>query len=117
MKEFCLENNIPLKKLSEKAQKKLMSYPFPGNVRELKSVIELAVTLSGDGEIGPSDLVLDQDEPLSVVNDHNLTLREIELKIIKATLQKHNNDVKLAAKELDIGVSTIYRLLKEEKDL
>ncbi|MBE0655428.1 MAG: sigma-54-dependent Fis family transcriptional regulator [Bacteroidales bacterium] len=117
MKEICIENNIPLKKLSEKAKRKLMSYPFPGNVRELKSVIELAVTLSGDGEIGPSDLVLDQDEPLSVVNDQNLTLREFELKIIKATLQKHNNDVKLAAKELDIGVSTIYRLLKEEKDL
>ncbi len=112
--KFCSENNISLKKLSEHAQKKLMSYPFPGNVRELKSVIELAVTLSGKDEIGPADLVLDPDEPLSVVHNDNVTLREYEMKIIKATLKRYNNDVKLAADKLDIGVSTIYRLLKSE---
>jgi transcriptional regulator with PAS, ATPase and Fis domain len=38
------------------------------------------------------------------------------MKIIKATLKKNNNDIKLTAAKLDIGVSTIYRLLKEEKD-
>jgi len=113
---FCNENNIPIKKLSAQSQKKLMNYHFPGNVRELKSVIELAVTLSEKDEIEPADLVLDQGDLLSVVSLDNLTLRDYQLKIIKATMKKHNNDIRLVAKILDIGISTIYRMLKEEKE-
>jgi DNA-binding NtrC family response regulator len=113
---FCNENNIPIKKLSAQSQKKLMNYHFPGNVRELKSVIELAVTLSEKDEIEPADLVLDQGDLLSVVSFDNLTLRDYQLKIIKATMKKHNNDIRLVAKILDIGISTIYRMLKEEKE-
>jgi two-component system, NtrC family, response regulator AtoC len=114
--KFCDENNIQLKKLSVQSQKKLMSYPFPGNVRELKSVIELAVTLSANDEIEPADLVVDRGDPLSDVTGDNLTLREYEIKIIKATLKKNNNDIRLVAEKLDIGISTIYRILKEEKE-
>ena len=114
--KFCEENNIMIKKLSVQSQKKLMSYQFPGNVRELKSVIELAVTLSGKDEIEPSDLVVDRGDPLSDVASDNLTLREYQVKIIKATLKKNNNDIRLAAEKLDIGISTIYRILKEEKE-
>ena len=114
--KFCEENNILSKKLSVQGQKKLMSYPFPGNVRELKSVIELAVTLSANDEIEPADLVVDRSDPLSDVASDNLTLREYQVKIIKATLKKNNNDIRLAAEKLDIGISTIYRILKEEKE-
>jgi len=114
--KFCSENNIQIKKLSADAQKKLMSYSFPGNVRELKSIIELAVTLSAKDEIEPSDIVIDSGDPLSVVVNDTLTLKEYQEKIIKATLKKYNNDIKLAAAKLDIGVSSIYRLLKEEKE-
>jgi len=45
-----------------------------------------------------------------------LTLREYQVKIIKATLKKSNNDIKQVADKLDIGISTIYRILKEEKE-
>jgi two-component system, NtrC family, response regulator AtoC len=114
--KFCEENNIPVKKLSVQSQKKLMGYPFPGNVRELKSVVELAVTLSEKDVIEPVDLVIDRGDPLSGVTDDNLTLREYQVKIIKATLKKNNDDIKLAADKLDIGISTIYRILKEEKE-
>ena len=114
--KFCEENNISLKKLSVQSQKKLMNYPFPGNVRELKSIIELAVTLSVKDEIEPDDLVVDRGDPLSIVATDSLTLREYEIKIIKATLKKNNNDIRLAAEKLDIGISTIYRILKEEKE-
>jgi two-component system response regulator AtoC len=114
--KFSEENNISLKKLSVQSQKKLMNYPFPGNVRELKSIIELAVTLSVKDEIEPDDLVVDRGDPLSIVATDSLTLREYEIKIIKATLKKNNNDIRLAAEKLDIGISTIYRILKEEKE-
>ena len=112
---FCSENNIRLKKLSEKSQKKLLSYSFPGNIRELKSVIELAVTLSDEGEIEPADIILDAGETISYQSEDELTLREYELKIIKATLNKYNMDIRIAASKLDIGASTIYRILKDEK--
>jgi len=108
--QFCTENEIPIKKFSSQAQKKLMLHSFPGNIRELKSVIELAVTLSSNDEIEAADLVLDPGDPLSIVSSDDLTLQEYEMKIIKATLKRHDNDVKMTAKKLDIGVSTIYRL-------
>ena len=114
--KFCEENNISLKKLSVQSQKKLMNYPFPGNVRELKSIVELAVTLSVNDEIEPDDLIVDRGDPLSSVVTDSLTLREYEIKIIKATLKKNNNDIRLAAEKLNIGISTIYRILKEEKE-
>jgi DNA-binding NtrC family response regulator len=115
IESFCMENNIPLKRLTAEAQKILMNYSFPGNVRELKSLVELAVTLSVKEEIEASDFVLDPGEPFSAVSGDNLTLREYEMKILKATLKKFNNDINLTARKLDIGVSTIYRLLKEKK--
>jgi two-component system response regulator AtoC len=113
---FCNENNIQQKKLSGPSQTKLMSYHFPGNVRELKSVIELAVTMSENDEIGPVDLVIGNDDPLTSLDNEELTLREYEMRIIKATLRKNNNDIKLTAQKLDIGISTIYRMLKGEKN-
>jgi DNA-binding NtrC family response regulator len=116
IENFCIENNMSLRKMTTQSQGKLMNYSFPGNVRELKSVVELAVTLSSSDEIEPVDLVLDRGDPLSVVENRDLTLKEYEMKIIKATLMMYGNDIKLAARKLDIGVSTIYRILKEEKE-
>lgn len=115
IKHFCIENNIAPKKLSPQVQKKLMTYGYPGNIRELKSIIDLAVTLSGHNEIEPRDVVLDLDETLTLTVDNEMTLREHEIRIIKTTLIKHNNDLRLTAEKLGIGVSTIYRLLKKEK--
>lgn len=112
---FCKENNISPKKLSEKSQKKLLSYSYPGNIRELKSVIDLAVTLSDEREIEPADIILEAGEAVSYSPEGELTLKEYEMKIIKATLKKHNMDIKIAAGKLGIGISTIYRILKDEK--
>jgi transcriptional regulator with PAS, ATPase and Fis domain len=43
-------------------------------------------------------------------------MHEYEMKILRATLRKNNDDINLTAKKLDIGVSTIYRMLKQEKE-
>jgi two-component system response regulator AtoC len=116
MEDFCRENNIPLKRLTSEAQKKLMNYAFPGNVRELKSLVELAVTLSVKSEIEAGDFAIDPGESLSSLPVDDLTMHEYEMKILRATLRKNNNDINLTAKKLDIGVSTIYRMLKQEKE-
>ena len=116
MENFCQENSIPLKRFSPNAQKKLLDYPFPGNVRELKSIVELAVTLSVKEVIEPDDFAVESDEPSHTITGEELTLRDYEMKILKATLKKYNNDINFTARKLDIGVSTIYRMLKQEKE-
>jgi two-component system, NtrC family, response regulator AtoC len=116
MENFCRENSIPLKRFSPDAQKKLLDYAFPGNVRELKSLVELAVTLSVNDVIGADDFAIESDDPLNTITGEELTMRDYEMKILKTTLKKYNNDINLTAGKLDIGVSTIYRMLKEEKE-
>ncbi len=113
---FSRENHLPAKKLSEKAQHKLLKHTFPGNIRELKSIMELALTLSDHEDIEPVDLIYDTDSSVTDdASDNELTLRDYELKIIKSYLNKYNNDIRLVSEKLDIGVSTIYRLMKEMK--
>lgn len=115
IREYSIENEMEEKKLSLPAQKKLLSYPFPGNIRELKSVAELAVTLSDGAEIQPEELVFGTDDPLPEILAEELTLREFDLRIVNAYLEKYNNNIKLVAEKLDIGVATIYRMLKTQK--
>jgi len=45
-----------------------------------------------------------------------MTMRQHEMRIIRSVLKKYNNDISLTAKKLDIGVSTIYRMLKNERE-
>ncbi|MGW8316006.1 MAG: hypothetical protein ACWGNV_10425, partial [Bacteroidales bacterium] len=116
VRSFCRENNLAVKKLTPAAMQKLRQYPFPGNVRELKSVMELAVTLSGGDQIEPEDIVFGEEEIIEVSQTEALTLREYERRIVFSYLEKYNHDVKLVAKKLDIGPATIYRMLKEEKE-
>jgi len=112
---FCTENKLPLKKLAPSALQKLRQYPFPGNIRELKSVIELAVTLSDGDQMEEEDIVFGDGEIIDISNFEELTLREYDRRIVSTYLDKYNNDVKLVAKKLDIGAATIYRMLKEQK--
>ena len=116
MENFCRENSIPLKRFSPDAQKKLLDYAFPGNVRELKSLVELAVTLSVKEVLEADDFAVESDETAHAITGEELTMRDYEIKILKATLKKYNDDINLTARKLDIGVSTIYRLIKENKE-
>lgn len=115
IKTFCAENKFSLKKLSKAAIDKLLSYSFPGNIRELKSVIELAITVTDGNEINDADIILGNEALLPENIDTDLTLREYNIRIVKNYLQKYGNDTKKVADKLDIGVATIYRMLKEDK--
>lgn len=112
---FSSENELGNKKLTPAAQKKLMSYQFPGNVRELRSVVELAVALSNAETIDAADIHFGTDDPLPEVVSEDLTLREYNLRILKAFLEKFDHNHQRVADKLDISLSTIYRMLKEEK--
>jgi two-component system, NtrC family, response regulator AtoC len=112
---FARENGMRSKKINDQAMSKLLNHTYPGNIRELKSVIELAVTLSDHEEIQPSDLVFDTYKQSMEVSEKELSMHDYELKILTSYLNRYNNDIKLVAEKLEIGVSTIYRMLKEIK--
>jgi two-component system response regulator AtoC len=114
---FCKENQMPEKTISGEAQKKLLSYTYPGNIRELKAVIELAAVMSSTEEIKPEDIIFgtNQHEPFVPDTEEQLTLREYNLRILDIYLQKYDHNINLVAEKLDISTSTIYRMLKEKE--
>ena len=116
LRQFCEENNMPPFTLSNAAQQKLLKYHFPGNVRELKSIIELAAVMAEGEQIEEEDLnynSINREENFVL---EELTLKEYVFKIIRHFLNKYDDNVLQVAKKLDIGKSTIYRYLKEMEE-
>lgn len=113
---FCTENGLATKKLSDEAKFHLLNYPWPGNIRELKSVIELAIVMADENEIQPSDLTLKLSDSMPVNIEKNKTMREYSIEIVNHYMDKFNNNTKQVAETLDIGQTTVYRLLKEDKN-
>lgn len=114
--KFCRENAMEKKRMAEDAQKKLLGHSFPGNIRELKSIIDLAAVMSDSPEIKADDITLASHSfSQENVNNDQLSLREHNFRIVSSYLKKYNNNIALTAEKLDISQSTIYRMLKEGK--
>jgi len=116
MDEFSKENDMPKRSLSQAAQEKLMSYDFPGNVRELKAMMELAVVMANKDVIEDVDISLNAAvRSANFLMDEEDTLQGYTKKIIKHYLEKNDNNIIEVAKKLDIGKSTIYRMIKNRE--
>ncbi len=113
--EFCKENELPAKTLSKPAIDKLLSYSFPGNIRELKSVIELAITLADNDEITNEHIVLENEALMPDITEQEMTLKEYNLRILKKYLDKYDNNPLVVAEKLGIGVATVYRMMKKTR--
>ncbi len=109
---FCKDNKLTRKSLSSEAQQKLLHYHFPGNVRELKSIMDLSVVMSDTELIEAQHIMLSGGGNPSQLLLKEISLREYERQIIQHYLDKYNKDVLLVAKKLDIGKSTIYRMIQ-----
>ena len=114
LNDFCKKNNLNRISLDTSAKEKLLSYNYPGNVRELKAIIELAAVMAEDDLIEEETIKFNSPKKVESFFNLELPLKEYNRKIIFHFLEKYNRDVLLVAKKLDIGKSTIYRLLKEE---
>ncbi|NPD46965.1 MULTISPECIES: sigma-54 dependent transcriptional regulator [unclassified Lentimicrobium] len=114
IKQFCKENEMPKKELTPKAIKKLNAYQFPGNVRELKAIIELALVLSTEDQITEEDISFNSSVGLDDLFNKKMTLKEYNTKIVEYYLEKNNDDIKVVAQKLDIGKSTIYRMMQNK---
>jgi transcriptional regulator with PAS, ATPase and Fis domain len=106
------------------AMQALQNYPWPGNIRELQNVIESVLATSDTGMLSLSAL---PENIRSVVILHKETdqpnhadvipLKKLEADVIKETIDKCNGNVTMAAKQLGINRSTIYRKLGMNKQL
>ena len=113
--EFCKENGLEPKSISEEARQMLFTYHFPGNIRELKAVMELACVMTNSDTIKPAHLNMRIEENLHQLLSSEKTLEQYNNEIIKYYLNKYNQNVRLVASKLEIGKSTIYRMLQKKE--
>jgi transcriptional regulator with PAS, ATPase and Fis domain len=93
----------------------LMEYDFPGNVRELENIIEQTFVLCRGEIIELHHLPLElRPASSSTKNDIGpMSLRAMEKHLIAGTLQRYAGNRKLAARDLGIDVSTLYRKIRD----
>jgi DNA-binding NtrC family response regulator len=100
--------------LASEAIDALQNYSWPGNLRELRNVLERAVLLAGSGIIHAHDLPLPAAvRSVAAGDDAALALEEVERRHIAAVLQRTNWHQGKAASLLGISAKTLYRKIRE----
>lgn len=108
------ENNLPNKLLTSEAWDKLMSWSWPGNIRELKNVIERSVLLSKSNDISVDEILLEgAEEKASVHFGPGMTVSQAEKLLILKTLEFTEQNRTKAAELLGISVRTLRNKLHE----
>ena len=114
---FAGEMGLATPVLSDAALEALMGYHFPGNVRELKHIIEGAIIESGGLEIHPKHLhFVQRTAPAEAAPSFEipLNLEQAEIFLIKRALERTDGNVSEAAKLLGTNRMRIYRKLSAE---
>lgn len=110
--DFARKNKLGAITISEDTKTKLLRYNFPGNIRELKAIIDLAVVMCENNEIKSGDITFNSIRREENFMVEQKSLRQYTCDIINYYLKKNNNDVIETAKILDIGKSTIYKMIQ-----
>ncbi|MFL6202283.1 MAG: sigma-54-dependent transcriptional regulator [Thermoanaerobaculia bacterium] len=122
---FCQEHGKPPKRLGASALEVFSRYAWPGNVRQLRNVMESAVVFSQGDEVTPADLPTEVRESSAVSaagsavpsgTGEPRTMADIERQAILETLERTGGHRAKAADILGIGLRTLQRKLKEYKD-
>jgi DNA-binding NtrC family response regulator len=103
-------------RLDESSIQALKAYSWPGNIRELRNVIERAVLLSDQKSITLQDLHFDGHTQVGTpFLDTRLTLVELEKQHIERVLNEERGRVEKAAKRLGIPRSSLYQKIKKHQ--
>lgn len=125
MQRYNREYNRNIQQFDERAQVMLMEYAYPGNVRELESIIAHAVIMADGNVIRPEDLPEQMvsgshadrlalpDLHVPVNGDDIPTLQQVERDLIKKALERLDGNQTEAARRLGISRSTLWRKMKE----
>ncbi|WP_442509004.1 sigma 54-interacting transcriptional regulator [Novipirellula sp. SH528] len=110
LEHFRRQHGRPLLAMSDEARTRLLEYAWPGNVRQLRNVIDSAVVMADDPAIEADDLGL-RDAGLSRLD--TLRLDEWERRLIRKALERTGGNVPEAARLLGISRATAYRKITE----
>ncbi|OEH93281.1 hypothetical protein BFG57_12720 [Bacillus solimangrovi] len=109
--EHFLQTEHPSMKLTDDAWRKIKSYHWPGNIRELRSSIVQAIFLAD------YDVIEARHIQIRTNVQENMrelkTLKELEKEAIESALQESGGNITVTAKILGIGRNTLYRKMKE----
>jgi DNA-binding NtrC family response regulator len=102
---------------SAAAERALVEYDWPGNVRALRHAVERAVILAKSGVIDPADLQLSYAPDTAPVAASSpgasLNLDAMEKETIAAALRKHGFNISYAARELGLTRASLYRRMEK----
>ena len=123
IRQTCAANGLPVATASQDAIQFLQTLPFPGNIRELKNLVERTLLLNPDAQLSAADFAASvgvASQPssvsgvgLSTVVPSGSTLEEIERASIAASIEKHSGNLSLVAKELGISRGALYRKIEK----
>ena len=118
----CLANKVPAISASEDAIAYLQTLPFPGNIRELKNLVERTLLMHdpNTGQITVAEFQAlsphrheDEDLPSITEGAGGGSLSSLERSAIAACIQKHKGNLSLVAKELGISRGALYRKIEK----
>lgn len=114
LKRFAAKYNKNINRITKAAAAKLTEYSWKGNVRELQHTVEKAVILSDKECLDVDDFLLSSVQ----LNDkrvdlENASLEDVEKKMIKLVIAKHQGNLSLVAKQLGVTRQTLYNKLKK----
>jgi len=112
------DRDTKIKGIDPEAQRILMAYPWPGNIRQLRSVVENMVILAAGQKLSVDDLPDEIHQPPGQAGTQlgelaGISLEEAEKELIRNTLRMVSGNREQAAKILGIGARTLYRKIKE----
>ncbi|HRF02288.1 MAG TPA: sigma-54 dependent transcriptional regulator, partial [Pirellulaceae bacterium] len=107
---FKRTHGRPELELSDEARQQLLGYQWPGNVRQMRNVIDSAVVMAEGSRIQPEDLALRGTNPAGL---ESLRIDVWEQRLIVEGLQRTAGNVPEAAKLLGISRATLYRKIEE----
>ncbi|RZL45121.1 MAG: sigma-54-dependent Fis family transcriptional regulator, partial [Pedobacter sp.] len=97
-----------------KAAQTMLSYSWPGNIRELQHVVERAVIMTDGLEITADDLQLTpQKFGNQTVLQTDMPLDEMEKMMVNKAIEKHKGNISKAAAELGLTRAALYRRIEK----
>ncbi len=109
IKKYCTSMNRPPVSIEATALRRIMDYPFPGNIRELENLIERAIVVGNGKKIQIKDLPFTQEMPDSSIE----SLDEFEKTFILQILNKYSWNITRTAQALKVDRVTLYNKIKK----
>lgn len=110
---FAQSIGLPPAVWSAEAMRRICAMPLPGNVRELKNVVERTLLLSGSREISARDVADFGSQVTAADHSDERTLTDMEEAAIRETLTKYNGNVSRAARALGLSRAALYRRMEK----